>query len=148
MTLQEYIYTLPNDKQFRLALRLTKLSLRIWENYADKNNLTYRDSVVGLVHSVDRHLPANTITAVERSLLSKRYDTELLDLRKQFDDPIVALQDMDWELPKEVQKTFYSVFNLLEAYMGKVETTFGELTTYVSINQAAEALEMSKNFIF
>jgi hypothetical protein len=144
LTLQKYTDNLPKDKQFDLAIRLTKLALPIWDNYANKNALTYRDTVVGLIHSVDRHLLSNTIDTVEEHLHLNKSDNKLSNIRRQYDDPVVALQDTDWELPDEVQATFYSVYNLLDACLGKVRTTFEELTIYVSINQAADALMKSK----
>jgi len=148
LTLQEHINTLPRDKQFSIAIRLTKLALPIWENYANRNELTYRDTVVGLTHSVDKSLLTKTIISVEEHLSSNKSKEILFNLREQFDDPIVALQDTDWELPGEVQRTFYSVFNLLEACLGNTENSFGDLTIYVSINQAIDALDISKTLTF
>ena len=150
MTLEEHIENLPKDKQFDIAIRLTKLSLPIWNKYADKNELTYRDTVVGLHHFVDRALLKNTIDAVEKyistNMISKVVikNTDLLSLSRQFSDPIVALQDIDWELPNEVEKTFYAVHNLLDAALGKEMTAFNESTIYVTINQAIDALDSSK----
>ncbi len=150
MTLEEHIENLPKDKQFDIAIRLTKLSLPIWNKYADKNELTYRDTVVGLHHFVDRALLKNTIDAVEKyistNMISKVVikNTDLLSLSIQFSDPIVALQDIDWELPNEVEKTFYAVHNLLDAALGKEMTAFNESTIYVTINQAIDALDSSK----
>ena len=150
MTLEEHIENLPKDKQFDIAIRLTKLSLPIWNKYADKNELTYRDTVVGLHHFVDRALLKNTIDAVEKyistNMISKVVikNIDLLSLSRQFSDPIVALQDIDWELPNEVEKTFYAVHNLLDAALGKEMTAFNESTIYVTINQAIDALDSSK----
>jgi len=151
MTLEEHIDNLPKEKQFDIAIRLTKLALPIWEKYADKNKLTYRDTVVGLQHSVDRALLKNTINAVEKYISTNRINktiiknTDLLSLSRQFSDPIVALQDIDWELPNEVERTFYAVHNLLDAALGKKKTVFIEPTIYVTINQAIDALESSKS---
>ena len=150
MTLKEHIKNLQKDMQFDIAIRLTKLSLPIWDKYADKNELTYRDTVVGLHHSVDRALLKNTIDAVEKYISTNMINkviiknTDLLSLSRQFSDPIVALQDIDWELPNEVEKTFYAVHNLLDAALGKEMTAFNESTIYVTINQAIDALNNSK----
>ena len=150
MTLEEHIENLQKDIQFDIAIRLTKMSLPIWDKYADKNELTYRDTVVGLHHSVDRALLKNTIDAVEKyistNMINKEIikNTDLLSLSRQFSDPIVALQDIDWELPNEVEKTFYAVHNLLDAALGKEMTAFNESTIYVTINQAIDALNNSK----
>ena len=149
MTLEEHISNLPKEKRFDIAIRLTRLTLPIWDNYADKNELTYRDTVVGLQHSVDREFLKNTINEVERYVLTNRINKaiiknfDLLALSRQFREPIVALQDSDWELPNEVERTFYAVHNLLDSALGKEKTAFDEATIYVTINQAIEALESS-----
>jgi len=154
MTLQKYTDSLPKEKQFNLAIRFAKLTLPIWDNYADKNDLSYRDTVVGMQHSVDRKLLLTTINAVEEYLNSNKLKKifngkgKLLELSRQFNDPIVALQDCDWELPDEVLKTFYSVHNLLDTLVEKEQTVFGESTIYVSINQAVDAIEKSKTLTF
>lgn len=150
MTLEEHIDNLPINKQFDIAIRLTKLALPIWDKYAEKNELIYRDTVVGLHHSVDRTLLKNTIDAVEKYISTNIFNkiiiknTDLLSLSRQFSDPIVAIQDIDWELPKEVERTFYAVHNLLDAALGKEMTVFNEATIYVTINQAIDALDNSK----
>jgi hypothetical protein len=150
MTLQEHIDSLTKDKQFDIAIRLTRLTLPIWEKYADKNELNYRDTVVGLQHSVDKNLLKNTIDAVEKYFSTNKINKaiikniDLLSFDKQFSDPIVALQDTDWELPNEVERTFYAVHNLLDAAIGKERTVFNEATIYVTINQAIDALDSSK----
>ncbi|HEY0031551.1 MAG TPA: hypothetical protein VGC65_12375 [Bacteroidia bacterium] len=150
MTLQTYTDNLSTDQQYKLAIRLTKLTLSIWEKYADQHELKYTDTVVGMHHNVPRQLLKDSIAAVEKYLLTNIFVRlfnnrgKLLDLHDQFTDPIVALQDCDWELPNEVNKTFYSVYNLLETVIGKSQTVFGDSTIYVSINQAIDALESSK----
>ena len=150
MTLEEHIDNLPKDKQFDIAIRLTRLALPIWDKYAKKNELTYRDTVVGLQHSVNRTLLKNTIDAVEKyistNIIGKAImkNTALISLSRQFSDPIVALQDLDWELPNEIERTFYSVHNLLDSALGKEKTVFNETTIYVTINQAIDALSSSK----
>lgn len=150
MTLKEYIDNLSIDKQFDIAIRLTKLALPIWDKYAEKNELTYRDTVVGLQHSVDRAILKNTIYAVEKYISTNFINKviikniDLLSLSSQFSDPIIALQDLDWELPDEIEKTFYAVHNLLDSALGKEKTAFNETTIYVTINQVIVALDSSK----
>ncbi|MBK9700332.1 MAG: hypothetical protein IPO79_09600 [Flavobacteriales bacterium] len=128
---------------------MTKAALPIWDKYADKNELTYQDTVVGLHHSVDRQLLLKTINAVEQFVATniiKRTifkNPDLLSSDRQFNDPIVALQDTDWELPYEVERTFYAVHNLLDAALDKEKTAFNETTIYVAINQAVDALASS-----
>jgi hypothetical protein len=154
MTLQEYIEGISKNKQFRIALKLTKQALPILDRYASKHKLTYRDSIVGLIHQVDKNLLRDTIDAIDAVLNSSNSEEKtknediFADLCKKFDDPIVALQDLDWELPKEVEKIFYSVYNLTEFMNGNEQTVFEESTIYVAINQAADALITNKLMSF
>lgn len=154
MTLESYTASLPRYKQFKVAVKLARLALPLWEKYANTNSLSYIDSVVGMSHTVDKQLLKNSIDGVEAYIesgyLKKLIDgkNEIAKFQNDFVDPIVALQDMDWELPEEVKKVFYSVYNLLEAAMGADQTIFDESTIYVSINQAADALASSKMMTF
>ena len=150
MTLQEYIDSLPKDKQFVIVIHFVKLALPIWTNYADKNVLKYRDTVVGMMHTVDKKLLRESIDSIEKFINRKTIDGKgkLIELSKQFDDPITALQDSDWELPYEVERVFYSVCNLIRFVLGEEKTVFDESMIYVSINQAADALESSGTMTF
>lgn len=141
MTLQDYIGSIPTERQFDLAIRFARLALPVWTMYAAREELTYRDSVVGLKHSVEKELLEHTIDAVEHYFATLKSDQEkLLSYSGDFTDPIVALQDGDWELPYGVEKVFYSVHNLLEAALGHGKTVFDEATIYVSINQSVDGL--------
>lgn len=149
MTLQEYMDSLPKDQQFKVAIKLTKLVLPIWEEYAENNKTSYSDTVVGLTHSVNKNLLRYTVHSVEKyvetTFLLKPMikNTELIVLKNNFSDPIVALQDLEWELPHPVLMAFYSIHNLLDAALGKEKTVFDESTIYVTVNQAIDALESS-----
>ena len=168
--LTDYVAGLAKQKQFELALRLVKLALPIWNDYAREGQRTYRDSVVGLWHNVDKGFLKNAIETIEiyledgitkpehpgifQQLFSvfvpsstERY-RQLVQLKQKFLEPIVALQDMDWILPYEVERVFYSVNNLLAALLGEGETLQGESMIYVSINQAIDALETSGTLTF
>lgn len=142
---------LTREKQFELAIKLTRLALPVWHTFTAKNELTYIDTVVGMKHEVDKDLLSKTIRAVEEHLrihkLEKIPDGHLTELNKQFDDPVVALQDGDWEVADEVKKLFCAVYNLLEA-LGNEMTAYGESTIYVSINQAADSITTAKIMTF
>lgn len=152
MTLQEYVDSLPKRQQFQLAIKLTKKVLPIWENFAKTNKTTYRDSVVGLTHSINKELLRKTIYSVEKYfesnflLKSIIKNTQLKLLKQEFQEPIVAFQDLDWELPYEVLMTFYSIHNLLNVALDNERTVFDETIIYVTVNQAIDALESSKSF--
>lgn len=147
MTLQEFCYTLPKNKQIKLAIKLAKQALPIWDNYADNNILSYRDTVVGLTHTVPKQLLSNTINEIENHFATQKLSriikdpSKLLKLYSYFDDPIVALQDSDWELPEQVKKTFYSVYNLIGSIIHKNMATIDESRLYITINQAIDAIK-------
>ncbi len=150
MTLREYCDTLPEGKQIAMALMLTRHLLPAWSEYAEHHTLSYRDTVAGLTHTVPRQLLGDSICEIEVYLSSprllrmiKRKD-KLLKLYSSFSDPVIALQDTDWELPPALERSFYSVYNLLGVVTGKKKTVFGDPAVYVSINQAIEALDTGK----
>lgn len=150
MAFKDVLDRLTKDKQQNLAIILIKLALPIWNQYADKNELTYRDTVVGLHHEVNRKLLTACVTASEE-YLNSRFSERFLRKRKEkilffyneLREPVVALQDCDWELPYEVEKTLYAVYNLICSLLGEENTVFNEPTIYVSINQAVDALTKS-----
>ena len=142
MSLEKRVDDLPSEKRFKLAITLSKLTLKIWDKYSSTNELTYTDSVVGMNHIVDKDILKNTIFEIEK--MTNANTNKIAKLKEDFSDPIVSLQDDDWELPYEVLHAFYSVNNLLDAFIGNEKTVFGESTIYVSINQAIDALETSK----
>ena len=101
MTLQELTSNLPKERQLELALKLIKFAMPIWDKFADNNKLWYRDTVVGLEHSVERNLLLDTINEVGNYLsvnqIQKIFikNADLLPFSRKFSDPIVALQDSD-----------------------------------------------------
>ncbi len=149
MALYDFLDTLPADKKLPTATHLLRLTLPIWNEYVSKNQkgLAYHDSVVGLAHTVDKNLLLDTLTEVEADT-SPEQKTNFNMLSEKFLDPIVSLQDGDWELPDAVLKTFYSAYNVLNACMGMEDTVFGERTLYVAINQAIDALTTHKIMTF
>ena len=151
MSLKMHVGNLPEPKQFELALRFIKLAIPIWEKYSGENELSYRDTVVGLFHQVDRKLLMNSVHAIENYIqLSKlgkfiNGKKDLMKLRIQFDDPVVSLQDGDWELPYEISKVFYAVYNLMDVTINTGKEIRGSLI-YISINQAIDALVSSESY--
>lgn len=143
MTLEEFCKNLPEKRLIELAIKLAKLTLTIWDKYSEKKSLSYRDSIVGLKHKVDKNILKDTVSELEVFFKSKIFTEKLLNLQSQFDDPIIALQDMDWELPNEVEKAFFCIYNLLNAVNEISRTVTFESTLHISINQAIEALEIS-----
>jgi len=154
MTLHDYINTLSKEAQLKLAIRLAKLALPIWDNYAKKNKLAYHESVVGVKHTLIKDLLQETIETIESSSILQNTDIpvenedKLLLLYRQFSDPVIALQDNDWQLPDEVIQTFYAVYNLIDTIIDSRQIKFSGTSFYVSINQAINALETSETLTF
>ncbi len=70
MTLEQLCESLSEQKQLKLAIDLINISLPAWEEYTKSNTLTYRDTVVGLTHTVDKDLLHDTINEIA-SFLAK-----------------------------------------------------------------------------
>jgi hypothetical protein len=144
-----YYYNLPANLETELAIRLAKFALPSWEKYASDDNLIYTDSEAGSIHKIERNILPNAIKEMEDYIqLSKDNDYSLendtlLSLYENFEEPMAALRDCDWELPDDVEKTFYGVFNLLTGLMQENETVQEESSLQVSINQFIEAIEAS-----
>lgn len=147
MTLQGFCKTLSRKKQIELAIRLIKLTLPTWDNYAENNPLSYRDTVVGMTHTIPKQLLSDTINEVQKYIATPKLlrsikgNIILLKLYTYFGDPIVALQDTDWAPPTPIEKIFYSVYNLIGSIIDKDVTAFNESTIYVSINQSIDAIQ-------
>lgn len=145
MTLKEFISTLDESSQYDLALTLTDKTLSIWDDYAKTNKLEYVDTVVGMHHKVEKDILSRTLSTIKLELLNPKSQRKKINqLREEFSDPIVAMQDLDWELPPLVELTFYATRNLLDKINGEEVTVFDEPQIYVVINQAIDALSQSE----
>jgi hypothetical protein len=139
MDLKEYCHSITTEKLFGLAIKVCEAALPIWWEYSANNELTYRDTVVGLRHEVDSNLLQNSVSFCKGEIFeSAAGNPILIKLLEKFSDPIVALQDSDWELPYPVERVFYAVYNLLDGLRNRVSYE-NELVHYVSVNQAVDA---------
>jgi len=144
MTLEQLCETLSEDEQIRLAIELITISFPIWKEFAQSNTLSYRDTVVGLKHNVPKELLEDTIREIENYLSTSamirkaKHQQNLLKLFSYYRDPVVALQDIDWEFPYIPERIFYSVYNLIRSI---VEEKLKVFTISVSINQAIDAIQ-------
>ena len=145
MSLKEFIELLDEQRQYKLAIGLLEKALPVWDNYAGSNKLEYIDSVVGMYHLVEEDILSRTLAVIKSELANPRTRLrQIEELREEFSDPIVALQDLDWELPYPVEKTFYAVQNLLDKLSGEDITVFGEPLIYVVISQVVDSLIEAK----
>jgi hypothetical protein len=148
MNLEEFVKSLSEAQRIGLATRFIKIALPVWNKYAEKNKLTYRDSIVWIKHNVDKNLLQITIDEIGKHLESsepilKIKSNEILTINYQnFIDPITAIQDDDWKLPAAVEKIFFSVYNLLNAILNTDDNSVNYY--YTSINQAIDVIDSEK----
>jgi hypothetical protein len=143
MNLEEYCDSITKEELFKIAVKVCEAALPIWREYSANNELTYRDTVVGLHHNVDANLLQNSISVCKNETFESAIGKSILiQLLKDFSDPIFALQNADWGLPNTVEEFFYAIYNLLNGLRNR-ENHKGELIHYISVNQAAGALTES-----
>ena len=141
---------LPADRQLTIAIHFCRLGLPIWDDFAsDADARAYHDGVVGMHHVISDTLLARALATAEAALnhaddCATAAGTEAIrSVEHEFIEPIVALQDGDWELPDAVTLIFYAHSNLIEHLSGRKVLLGGESALYVSVNQAIDALETS-----
>jgi hypothetical protein len=147
MTLEEHLASLLPIQQWQIALQLAEAALPIWEAFAATDDLHYYDGVVGMSHTIAPDLLARALAEARACIDAPGFEEQphaagrMKSLRHEFLEPIVALQDMDWELPQTVQLAFYAVSNLVDGLTGTETTVHGEGIRYVVANQAIDALQ-------
>jgi len=149
MTLQRYYNDLPGDLKAELAVRIARLTLPVWEKYAEEDNLIYTDTSGGITHKIDRNIFPETIKEIEDYILLSR-DNEysynnsgLVELYENFEEPVSALYDGDWEVPAEVESSFYCLYNLLRELAGEMEVHPGNTAFNISVDRTIDTMETS-----
>jgi hypothetical protein len=144
MDLKEYCYSLESGELLTLALRLCDKAYPIWSDYCKTSNLTYRDTVVGMSHTIEERLLSDALSLSHPlQTATGSFSKEQAILMEEFLEPITALEDDDWLLPRPVERVFFAVYNLLYGFKEK-KNSFDELIHYLSVNQAVEALYTSE----
>ena len=141
MTLQQQIDNLDYKSQIKLCLELANLTCIVWDNYSQGKVIKYVDTVVGLKHSIQPDLLKRTVQEISKNNIDQK---QINKLKKEFEDPIVAITDLDLELPSPVETAFHCVYNLLELKPKLKQTTFGDSYPYLIVNQAIDSLSSSK----
>jgi hypothetical protein len=141
MNLQEFCKYISAVKEFNMAIKFAFIALPVWDNYCKNNSPCYTDSITGLIHKVDSNLLINTLNESLAYFSDAEKSNRLSELYKNFDDPVIALQDMDWDLPDEVERIFYSVYNIARGLLSEVDNENDQLIFYVAINQAIDVIE-------
>jgi len=141
MIFEEYCETLDEQKLAAIAISLCEVALFNWDHYTKNNKLRYKDTIAALYHEVRPQLLADTLAEVKNIYSNAgQSQTQINKLLNEFTDPLVAIDDNDWSLPNKVQKSFQSIYHLACGVEVK-RVVFGELTHYLAINQAIEAIE-------
>ena len=105
---------LNEHQRFGFALKLIEKMLPHWDQYAaEKYSLFYVDSVVGMHHKVKPDIINRTFEIGMKSLMEDLTAAELIAIFDEYGDPIIAIQDMDWELPAEIEWLFFSAYNMM-----------------------------------
>jgi hypothetical protein len=141
MGLKEYTESLTENNRIHLAIKLIERLLPVWNEFSNnRKNLEYVDTVVGMAHSVDKEIIQLTVNLAKKWINGDADNFEKTKLNEWYSDPIVALQDLDWEIPENIQLIFYSAYNLLGKFNGETKTIFGDEQLYLVINQAVDAI--------
>ncbi len=146
MSLQDFLSAIPEKNQHGLSIKFLTLGLPIWDSFSSASkNLEYIDTVVGMHHKVSKDIIQRTMDIATKEINSPNSrNKELIELKEEFSDPLVSLQDLDWEIPESAQLIFYSAYNLVESLTGRKETYDGETMIYISINQSIDAITREK----
>lgn len=123
---------LSSDDRLSALVVACEPALVVWLTYALRTRLAYTDTVVGLRHLVDVELPARALDDVRR-----RHDApDAAATQHAYVEPIVALQDEDWELPSErLEHAYYAIYNLHRLTFEPDDT----ITPGLVLNQAISA---------
>ncbi len=118
-------FALSADDRREVHFELCAHALRRWNEYAAEiGRLSYSDSVVGVYHKVDLTLP-------RVAFASARAGSDESNVEERYDEPIVAMQDFDLELPKEIEFAYYAVYNLFMRY-----ALHDKIDDWLIVNQA------------
>jgi len=142
MTLEERVAALNNLSKIKAARYFAETALHIWEKYASENDISYCDTVVGMHHELEISLLKDSLNFITNYISNqkKQDKNKLKQLLHDYLEPITAIQDMDWEIPRSVELVIYSIHNILNYINGERKTVFNEDMLYVSINQSIDAL--------
>ncbi len=156
MSLDRYINSLRKPDQFQVAIKLIRLAMPIWEEYViaedqkEAEYIFYYGSAVGNKYHVHQQLLQRTVDEVEKYVYANfdpaAYGARKFEnLKEEWWSAIRGLEwEEDWYVKEEVKLLIFAVHNLLEAAMGKNQTTFKESFIYVTVNQSIDSLTCSK----
>ena len=103
-------------------------ALVAWTTWAVREKPEYTDSVVGMHHVVDIDLPACALEDVRR----RHEEPDPSAVQQAYVEPIVAIQDCDWEMPNHLELGYYGIYNLHRLVFEPQDT----VTATLVLNQA------------
>lgn len=151
---------LSDEAQLKIALRLGKLTLRVWTTHlgrhpADLDKLSAlvaaSKRVTGGARHIDFNFPERALEKIERSYAAAKAQSPSRPIPIMKGDatlsPLLAtcmqpLTNPDWDntLTQSVRLVFTMVFNILVWILHRRTTPDGETHIYVAINHAADVL--------
>lgn len=158
--LETFCNSLSDEAQLKIAIRLCKLAMPVWNNYFN-NNPGAIDNVNTLIgesnrlkrgaEKIDVGFPQRALEKIERSLAAAKEKSAYNPIPQMKSDatlsPMLAtsmqpLTNKEWDkaLPQSVRLVFTTVFNILVWILFRRQTPDYETHIYVAINQASDAL--------
>jgi len=165
--LDEFLLTLSNEAQLKIALRLTRLALPIWQKYhaehpekmAEVNALvTDENRVAGAYKEITVDLPEKGLTELDKAYEAARGKNKrpvtvmkehavLNPIHYTFIGPLTN-SAWDATLPNSVRLVYTAVWNILTWLLFREHNDAGETHIYIAVNQAADALHSEKMMSF
>jgi hypothetical protein len=158
--LETFCGNLADEAQLKIAIRLSKLAMPVWENHF-KNNpadlkklndlITDENRLKRGTDNIDVAFLMRALEKIERSYAAAKEKTRGNPIPLMKSDATLTpmlhtcmqpLQNKDWDrvLPLHVRLVFTSVFNMLVWILYRRQTPAYETHIYVAINQASDVL--------
>ncbi len=103
--LANQFFALHREQRRLVILHLAKRSLQTWkQQFPEGTDLQYAESITGSMQTVELNLPEDAINEIENS------DFDAC-VEERYQEPIVALHDMDWALPEQAELAYYGIYN-------------------------------------
>ncbi|MBL7870607.1 MAG: hypothetical protein JNM78_03270 [Cyclobacteriaceae bacterium] len=162
--LDKFCNSLTDEAQLRIALKLGKLTLPVWEDYFIKNPtaidqinalMSDSDSMYGSLKKIDIEFPKRALEKIERSFAvakEQSIDKPIPIMKSDATlSPLLAtcmqpLSNPQWDntLNQSTRLVFTIVFNILVWILYRRNTDHHETHIYVAINQGADVLLREK----
>ena len=119
----------PPEKRRLAALSLCQRSLAVWESHHPHGvTSTYQESITGSIQTLEVALPREALNAI-------RLGTDNAKIQERYREPIVALQDVDLEVPDDAEFAYYAIYNAFRCYVQGLP-----IEEKLILNQALSAL--------